>query len=107
MSAIIDVRRGPQMFDKLLLPRCAVCNRMVDRLTRHHDNLTCRIVFVAHCHGETEETFANDEELYQWSRSEGAIQFGDAFTSKALLGPGSSLELASTARVAGNDGEEP
>lgn len=46
------------------LPLCAVCNKPVERMESMYDINTCQKRFRVYCHGQTEEAFLNDMDIW-------------------------------------------
>ena len=57
------------------LPLCAVCNKPVERMDSEYDINTCQKRFRVYCHGQTEEAFLNDMDI--WNAD--SIRMGQAF----------------------------
>jgi hypothetical protein len=61
-------------------PWCAVCNKFVDKLTRHELSQTCETILIAHCHGQTERMIVSEELMRV-----GYIKaYGECFAAKQL-----------------------
>ena len=57
------------------VPICAVCNKPVERMDSMYDINTCQNRFRVYCHGQTEEAFLNDMDIW----NAGSIRMGQAF----------------------------
>ena len=57
------------------LPLCAVCNKPVERMDSEYDINTCQKRFRVYCHGQVEEAFLNDMDI--WNAD--SIRMGQAF----------------------------
>ena len=57
------------------LPLCAVCNKPVERMDSEYDINTCQKRFRVYCHGQTEDAFLNDMDI--WNAD--SIRMGQAF----------------------------
>lgn len=57
------------------LPLCAVCNKPVDRMESEYDINNYQKRFRVYCHGQTEEAFLNDMDI--WNAD--SIRMGQAF----------------------------
>lgn len=66
-------------------PRCAVCDRPVDRLISYFDEAAAQHVLVALCHGAQERVTIPEDLLMSLQYDD--ITIGDAFTAKALPAP--------------------
>ncbi len=82
-SAIVVMRKCPDnslevvsssVFQKL--PRCAKCNKPVENMIEHYDQLTAETSLIAVCHGSTEKVTLSDELLVDIN---GEIRFTEAF----------------------------
>lgn len=60
------------------LPICAVCNKPVERMESQYDINSYQKRFRVYCHGQTEEAFINDEDI--WNAD--SIRMGQAFIDK-------------------------
>jgi len=58
-----------------LMPRCFVCNKMVEMLQCFRDAKTCATVFVAYCHGKRQEAIVTDEDFHDRIRLGAGIAF--------------------------------
>ena len=57
------------------LPLCAVCNKPVERMDSMYDFNAYQKRFRVYCHGQTEEAFLNDMDI--WNAD--SIRMGQAF----------------------------
>lgn len=57
------------------LPLCAVCNKPVERMESEYDINNYQKRFRVYCHGQTEEAFLNDMDI--WNAD--SIRMGQAF----------------------------
>jgi hypothetical protein len=53
------------------VPMCAVCHRPVDRLVETQETFLEKVVFVAHCHGQSERVEFNMREARDLDPSKG------------------------------------
>jgi hypothetical protein len=60
------------------LPLCAVCNKSVERMESQYDINNYQKRFRVYCHGQTEEAFLNDMDI--WNAD--SIRMGQAFIDK-------------------------
>jgi hypothetical protein len=60
------------------LPICAVCNTPVERMESMYDMNTNQKRFRVYCHGQTEEAFLSDMDI--WDAD--SIRMGQAFVDK-------------------------
>ena len=60
------------------LPLCAVCNKPVERMESEYDINASQKRFRVYCHGQTEEAFLNDMDI--WNAD--SIRMGQAFMDK-------------------------
>jgi len=60
------------------VPMCAVCNKRVDRMESEYDINTYQKRFRVYCHGQMEEAFLNDMDI--WNAD--SIRMGQAFIDK-------------------------
>jgi len=60
------------------VPMCAVCNKRVDRMESEYDINTYQKRFCVYCHGQTEEAFLSDMDI--WNAD--SIRMGQAFVDK-------------------------
>jgi hypothetical protein len=60
------------------LPLCAVCNKSVERMEPQYDFNNYQKRFRVYCHGQTEEAFINDMDI--WNAD--SIRMGQAFIDK-------------------------
>jgi hypothetical protein len=60
------------------VPLCAVCNKPVERMESEYDINNYQKRFRVYCHGETEEAFLNDMDI--WNAD--SIRMGQAFMDK-------------------------
>jgi len=60
------------------VPICAVCNKRVDRMESEYDINTYQKRFRVYCHGQTEEAFLSDMDI--WDAD--SIRMGQAFIDK-------------------------
>jgi hypothetical protein len=60
------------------LPLCAVCNKPVERMESKYDINNYQKWFRFYCHGQTEEAFLNDMDI--WNAD--SIRMGQAFVDK-------------------------
>ena len=60
------------------LPLCAVCNKPVERMESEYDMNANQKRFRVYCHGQTEEAFLNDMDI--WNAD--SIRMGQAFMDK-------------------------
>ena len=60
------------------MPMCAVCNKRVDRMESEYDINTYQKRFRVYCHGQMEEAFLNDMDI--WNAD--SIRMGQAFVDK-------------------------
>ena len=60
------------------VPICAVCNKPVERMESMYDMNNYQKRFRVYCHGQTEEAFLNDMDI--WNAD--SIRMGQAFIDK-------------------------
>lgn len=60
------------------LPLCAICNKPVERMDSIYDINSYQKRFRVYCHGQTEEAFLNDMDI--WNAD--SIRMGQAFIDK-------------------------
>jgi len=60
------------------LPLCAVCNKPVERMESEYDINANQKRFRVYCHGQTEDAFLNDMEIWNID----SIRMGQAFIDK-------------------------
>ncbi len=60
------------------VPMCAVCNKRVDRMESEYDINTYQKRFRVYCHGQTEDAFLSDMDI--WDAD--SIRMGQAFIDK-------------------------
>ena len=60
------------------VPLCAVCNKPVERMDSEYDVNTYQKRFRVYCHGQMEEAFLNDMDI--WNAD--SIRMGQAFVDK-------------------------
>ena len=60
------------------VPLCAVCNKRVDRMESTYDINHYQKGFRVYCHGQTEDAFLNDMDI--WNAD--SIRMGQAFIDK-------------------------
>jgi hypothetical protein len=60
------------------MPMCAVCNKRVERMESEYDINTYQKRFRVYCHGQTEEAFLSDMDI--WNAD--SIRMGQAFIDK-------------------------
>jgi hypothetical protein len=60
------------------VPLCAVCNKPVERMDTTYDINNHQKRFRVYCHGQTEEAFLNDMDI--WNAD--SIRMGQAFIDK-------------------------
>jgi hypothetical protein len=60
------------------VPMCAVCNKPVERMESMYDINQYQKQFRVYCHGQTEEAFLNDMDI--WDAD--SIRMGQAFIDK-------------------------
>ena len=60
------------------LPICAVCNTPVERMESMYDINNYQKRFIVYCHGQTEEAFLSDMDI--WDAD--SIRMGQAFIDK-------------------------
>jgi len=60
------------------LPLCAVCNKPVERMESEYDINASQKRFRVYCHGQTEEAFLNDMDIWNVD----SIRMGQAFMDK-------------------------
>lgn len=71
-------------------PICDVCNRPVDSIENRHDIVTLEIVWIARCHGQSEEVRLGQE--YVKLNGIRGLSFGKAFIRKALATNAKAIE---------------
>lgn len=60
------------------VPLCAVCNKPVERMESQYDINNCQKRFRVYCHGQTEDAFLSDMDI--WNAD--SIRMGQAFVDK-------------------------
>jgi hypothetical protein len=60
------------------VPMCAVCNKRVDRMESEYDSNNYQKRFRVYCHGQTEDAFLSDMDI--WDAD--SIRMGQAFIDK-------------------------
>ena len=60
------------------VPICAVCNKPVERMESEYDINASQKRFRVYCHGQTEEAFLNDMDIWNVD----SIRMGQAFMDK-------------------------